>query len=334
MKEFWVSSGHHLTRRTEGGGLEVTDELILAYLARPEVLPPPEACAAERALHSSLMASPRRAVSGMEIDGIADADARENWRFLLGFRDRLVSHPTVEAAYVDFARKGAKETPPIFLSHLSHLVLRNVLDGCEDTLVLRAGELFFRAQRASVHEDRLLLADSEIVEELEADKHASPLTAMMGHDRITELDVLTAENAYDYWSRSDAFTMVLDFSATASREALATVIGRWVEHLLGLKVTVAPVPEIKDKDWRWFVGLDAEGTKIGNALWKGERLPKEVAERAVAFFRLEFETDAPILDRVKGAPVYLLLGMTEDRAIRLKPQNLVAGLPLLSGAAS
>ena len=40
MREFWVSSGHHLTGRTEGGGLAVTDELLLAYLARPELMPP------------------------------------------------------------------------------------------------------------------------------------------------------------------------------------------------------------------------------------------------------------------------------------------------------
>ncbi|WP_204325141.1 DUF6352 family protein, partial [Stenotrophomonas maltophilia] len=55
-REFWVSSGHHMTRRVAGGGLGVTDELILAYLARPELVPPEEACAAERALHASLMA--------------------------------------------------------------------------------------------------------------------------------------------------------------------------------------------------------------------------------------------------------------------------------------
>ena len=68
MREFWVSSGHHLTRRTPGGGLEVSDELLLAYLARPELKPPPEACAAERALHAALMADPRRAVEAAEIE--------------------------------------------------------------------------------------------------------------------------------------------------------------------------------------------------------------------------------------------------------------------------
>ncbi len=332
MKEFWVSSGHHLTRRTESGGLAVTDELLLAYLARPEVLPPPEACAAERALHAALMASPRKPVSALEVEAIADVDARENWRFLVAFRDRLIAHATVEAAYLDLARNGAGTTPPIFFSHLAHLLLRNVLDGCEDTMVLRAGELFFRAQRACVHEGRLLLADAEVIEEFEVDAHASPLAAMMGHDRVKELDVITAENAYDYWSRSDAFTMVLDFGATASRDALARVIERWIAHCLGVTATVKPLPEIKDTDWRWFVGLDADGTRIGNMLWKGETLPKAVADRAVAFFRLDFAADAPVLERVKGAPVYLILGMSEDRTIRLKPQNLLAGLPLATGA--
>jgi hypothetical protein len=55
-REFWVSSGHHLARRTEGGGLAVTDELLLAYLARPELAPPEDACAAERKLHAALLA--------------------------------------------------------------------------------------------------------------------------------------------------------------------------------------------------------------------------------------------------------------------------------------
>ena len=34
MREFWVASGHHLTRRADHGGLVATPELIMAYLAR------------------------------------------------------------------------------------------------------------------------------------------------------------------------------------------------------------------------------------------------------------------------------------------------------------
>jgi len=63
MREFWVSSGHHLTRTDAAGALMVTDELLLALLARPEVLPPPEACAAERGLHARLSKDPRAAVA-------------------------------------------------------------------------------------------------------------------------------------------------------------------------------------------------------------------------------------------------------------------------------
>ena len=79
MREFWVASGHHMTRLDAAGRMQVTDELILAWLARPEILPPPEACAAERVLHARLMAKPRAAVSVMERANMADPDARENW---------------------------------------------------------------------------------------------------------------------------------------------------------------------------------------------------------------------------------------------------------------
>src|ERR671934_1248287 len=90
MPDFWLSCGHHLLDRDEGGGLRVTDEYLKAYLARPELAPPPDACAAERALHHSLLDDPRRAVAAREIAAIADADARENWHLLIAFRDHLL----------------------------------------------------------------------------------------------------------------------------------------------------------------------------------------------------------------------------------------------------
>ena len=58
MREFWVASGHHLTRRADHGGLVATPELIMADLARPELMPPADACDAERNLHASLLADP------------------------------------------------------------------------------------------------------------------------------------------------------------------------------------------------------------------------------------------------------------------------------------
>lgn len=331
MPEFWVSSGHHLTRRDAGGGLVVTDELLLAYLARPELVPPADACPAERALHAALLGDPRRPVTAAEVAALADADARENWGVILAFRDRLLAAPTVEAAYLDLVRRGTAGTPPLFLNQLVHLILRNALDGCDAPHTLRAAELFFRPQRAAVSDGALLLADAELVDEAEGARGRSPLVAMLGREPVSELDVLTSDNAWTYWSRSDAFSMALNLGADPrSREGLARAIEAFVHHLLAVEVAVAPIPAIEDRDWRWFVGLDAEATRIGNALWRGEPVEAATGERVIALFRLTIRDPARADPRVGDRPVYLMLAMNPDRIVTMKPQNLIAGLPVVA----
>jgi Family of unknown function (DUF6352) len=328
VREFWVSSGHHLTRRTEGGGLAVTDELLLAYLARPELMPPPEASAAELRLHTSLLEAPRRPVQHSEVAALDDADARENWEVLLGFRDRLIAAASIEAAYLDLIRNGTGNTPPLFMNQLVHLILRNALDECEDPYVLRAAELLFRPQRVSLHNGAALLGDLEVIETHEQGSH-SPLLAMFGQEPASELDILNAENAWTYWSRSDAFTMALNIgSDPRAREGLARVVHAWIGHLLHMEVTVEPLSAIEDQDWRWFVGLDAEATRIANALWQGGTIGEDVRSRVLASFRLTFSDVAYVDERVGDRPIYLLLAMTVDRILRVKPQNLITGLPL------
>src|SRR5262245_50994864 len=160
MADFWLSCGHHLLDRDDGGGLLVTDEFLKAYLARPELAPPPNASVAERSLHAALLSDPRRPVASSEI---ADADVRENWSLMIAFRDHLVGHKTVEAAYLHLVRRGVGQTPPLFINQLVHVILRNLLDGCEDVFMLRAAELFFRPQRLTVHDGSLIAADEEKV---------------------------------------------------------------------------------------------------------------------------------------------------------------------------
>ena len=332
MKEFWVASGHHLTHRADHGGLVATPELIMAYLARPELMPPADACEAERNLHASLLADPLRPVSKADIAAITDADARENWTFMLNFRDRLMASPSLEALYTGLARTGAGDLPPIFLSQLCHLILRNALEGCEDPYTVRAAELFYRSQRAAVHDGALLLADAEVVEaqqHAQHDMHSSPLTALLQPSAFGDMDVMDDENAWTYWSRSDAHAMVMNIGGNAkAREGFCRVIEQWVSHLLGVTISVESVASIDDSDWRWFVGLDSEGTRIGNSLWDGAALDDNSAERIVALMRLTIE-DARLADeRVGTRPVYLILAMGEDKVVRLKPQNLIAGLPL------
>ena len=206
MTDFWLSCGHHLLDRDEGGGLVVTDEFLKAYLARPELAPPPEACVVERTLHAALLADPRRRVEPGEIAAIADADARENWTVMLAFRDHLVGHKTVEAAYLDLVRRGVGNTPPLFINQLVHVILRNALDGCEDAYMVRAAELFFRPQRLTVHEGSLIAADEETVAGVST-QPVSPLVSMLGLPAAAEIDMLNDDNAQSYWERSDLFDL-------------------------------------------------------------------------------------------------------------------------------
>ncbi|MES1155527.1 MAG: DUF6352 family protein, partial [Pseudorhodoplanes sp.] len=194
MKDFWLSCGHHLLDHDGGGGLLITDEFLKVYLARPELAPPPEACAVERTLHAALLAEPRRAISAPDIAAMADPDARENWTLLIAFRDHLMRHKTLEAAYLDLVRKGIGSTPPLFLNQLVHLILRNALDGIEDPLVLRAAEMFFRPQRLTLHEGSLIAADEETIAG-KSDKPVSPLVSMLGLPPESEIDVLGDDNA-------------------------------------------------------------------------------------------------------------------------------------------
>jgi hypothetical protein len=328
MNDFWISSGHHLLDRDEDGGLHVTDEFLKLYLARPELLPPPEACAVERTLHAALLANPRLPVSTSDIDAIADADARENWKLLVSFRDHLLHHKTLEAAYIGLVRNGFGAIPPLFINQLMHVILRNALDGVEDTRVLRAAEVFFRTQRVTLHDGSLIVADEETIGGVST-APVTPLVSMLGIPPEAEIDVISGDNVDSYWDRSDQFDMALDL--TAGREgldALAKAMRRWISHLLGIDVDIEALTELQDVNLAWYVGLDVDATKIGDMLWNGEVIDEAIMGRVVGLFRLRFRDPAVMTDKVRGEPVYLILAMTKEKTIRMKPQNLLTGLPV------
>jgi Family of unknown function (DUF6352) len=327
MKDFWLSCGHHLLDREDGGGLLVTDEFLKIYLARPELCPPAEACAAERALHAELFANPRAPVAASAIAAIADPDARENWQVMVAFRDHLARHRTLEAAYIDLVRRGLK-FPHLFVNQLVHVILRNALDGCEDPFVLRAAELFFRPQRMTSHEGSLIAADEETVAGT-GGAPVSPLVSMLGLPAEAAVDVINDDNAAHYFAHSDQFHMAIDL--TAGRRGLAAlgqVIARWIAHMLSVEAEVEPLSAMHDVNLTWYVGLDADGTRIGNALWNGEELDEASAARVVGLYRVNFREPQIVMDKVKGEPVYLILAMGADNVLRVKPQNLVTGLPI------
>ena len=328
MTDFWISCGHHLLDRGAGGGLVATDEFLKAYFARPELMPPADACAAERALHAALLAAPRRVVAAAEIAALADEDARENWQVVIAFRDHVLAHPTLEAAYIALVRDGIARTPPLFVNQLVHVILRNALDGCDDPFVLRAAELFFRPQRVTLHEGALLAADEERIAGSNPNA-VTPLVSMLGLERSASIDVLVDDNRAGYWERSDRFDMALDLTGgRGGLGALAQVIARWVAHLLGTAVDVAPLIELRDAPLTWYVGLDVEGTQIGDALWRGETLDDATQARVVGLFRLSFRDPGVVTEKLRGEPIYLIMATTPEKVLRLKPQNLVSGLPV------
>lgn len=329
--DFWVSSGHFLLDRAVGGGLLVTQDFVKAYLARPEMMPPVDACAIEYALHEDLLDDPLQPVANHRIAAIADPDARENWIVFLNFRDRLLAESTIEQAYERMIREGVSGIPPLFLTQLHHVLLREALEGLWDPWIARAGELFFRTQRVTIHDGAILLADAETIEKHETNQQVSPLLSMLGNSAVVGLDIMRSDNAYRYWGRNDAFDMVLDLGGDPSgRHAIAAALKAWVRLMHGLEAGILPIDRIDDKDCRWLVGLDANATRICHAIWHGNMLDVSDHHDVVAMFRIDLPNDARVFKAAQGRPVYALLAMDRDRLVRLKPQNILAGLPLSS----
>ena len=50
----------------------------------------------------------------------------------------------------------------------------------------------------------------------------------------------------------------------------------------------------------WYVGLDADGTQIGDALWNGEELDEATRARVVGLYRLTFRDPSVVADKMRG----------------------------------
>ena len=279
------------------------------------------------------MADPRRPVARPEIDAIADADARENWHFL-----RRVPRPARRgrrASRRPIWRSSARASslPPLFLNQLVHLILRNALDACEDPYVLRAAELFFRPQRVSLH-DGALCSPTRRSSRRRSGAGQSPLVAMLGQDPAGELDVLDDANAWSYWSRSDAL-----HDGAQSRLEPAQPRGPRARRS---RCSCAISSTSRRRSSRWSGSRTGTGAgssastrrRRGSATRSGPatRSIPDASARVLGLFRLTFAADAPVEDagrRPSGLPDPR---QGADRHLRLKPQNLVVGLPLAGQA--
>ena len=333
LPDFWRNSGFHLLEKDPSGRLVVTDDFLRAYWLRPEIHPIEESCDAERALHAALMQDPRRAVTASQLDAMQDPVARDNYRVVLRFRDRLVGAATLEACYAELFGTENVDIPPLFIEQLVHVILRSVLDGCGEPLRLRSAELFFRDQKASLKDGQILLADQEVVA-----MHASGgaygslgklIVEAQGTLGRVDLDVLDRANAALYWQRDSRHDTVIGFNhGQAPLEEYCQVIEQWVAHFTGVRVSVAPLARIEEPRWAWHIGLDAESTAILNDLWNGIEVEAGRMRRVLALFRMDFSDAADMRRDLAGRPVYLGLSMNSDELVRMKPQNLLVNLPL------
>lgn len=327
MQDFWASSGFRLLERRPDG-VAITDAWLAAFLERKELTPPPEAGPHERTLHRRLGREPRAPVGALEIQALEDPDARHNWTQFLRFRDRLLRHDTVEACYVELFH-GAVDVAPAFLDALAQVITRAALEDVADPWLARAGEMLFRRQRVSTEGGQVLAADAATLEVYSETGGFGTVGRLLREQLpAVKMDVLHRENAAFYWLRDELYSFALDL--TPGREgaaALARVLERWVARLCGVRVAIEPVERLHDERWRWHVGLDVESTAILNGLYRGEALAEEDLRRLVLLMRLEFAEPADALPEMAGRPVYLGLGVTRERTLKLKPQNLLTNLP-------
>lgn len=197
----------------------------------------------------------------------------------------------------------------------------------------------FREQVVHIEEGTILTADTESVERL-----AQPMSdaGMMVtglvpggqaslSTRLTELDVLLAPTADQYWARSDQFDFAIDLTfARPGLDALCRVLERWVKHLLSVEVRIQPVQKITDEKWVWHTGLDIESSALLNDLYNGVDVGADRMENLLSLFRLEFVDVAAMRSDLVGRPVYLGLAKDNEGRLKLKPQNLLINLPLAS----
>ena len=348
-----VNAGIH---RNERGWLLPTDDFFRLFLARPELAPVPESCRAELALHATLVASPGKPVSPGTLPTLQDPDARESYTLFLRFRDGLLAAGTLEAYYLGLfgqhsqGSQGASiDIPPLFIDLLVHAITGNLLGDSADAYEVRAADMLHRSQRISLQDGQVLSGDRETLDMLNETGGLGDIGRFLADAkaplRSIEMKVLGDDNAADYFQQAEPHHFLLDlthevtndlshgliFRMTRARsglKALSNVMQKWVQHFLGVAVTIRPLQKIDDEAWRWHIGLDAEASALLNDLYEGHEVDDARLKRLVSLFRLDFVDPLEMRADVAGKPVYLGLMMTTDGVVKLKPQNLLVNLPL------
>ena len=352
--------------RNARGWLPPTDDYLRGFLGLPELALLPESCAAEHALHAALLATPTRPVSATELQALQDVDVRDSYTLFLRFRDGLLAAGTLEAYYLGLFPRHAKNAqgkiniPPLFIDMLveaiTHNLLQDASDASNDVYALRAAHMLHRSQRISTQDGQVLSGDQGTLDMLNETGGLGDIGRFLAEAKAPlktiELKVLTDDNAHEFaadWQQANLHggrhRFLLDLTHEVSNDlshglvltmtrarsglkALASVLQKWVQHFLGVAVTIRPLQKIDDDAWRWHVGLDVESSALLNDLYEGREVEPARLQRLVSLFRLDFSDPLEMRADVAGKPVYLGLMMNAEGVVKLKPQNLLINLPL------
>jgi hypothetical protein len=194
--------------------------------------------------------------------------------------------------------------------------------------------MLFRAQTVSVLPDgAVMAADLETVERFAGSAAFGSLGELLAQNRTPrrtiDLDVLSQDNAEQYWERDERHDFAVSLNRGAGAlEALCRVLERWIGHFLAVEAAIRPRSEVEDARWVWHVGLDAEASALLNDLYNRIDVAEERRERLLCLFELTFATPADMRASIAGRPVYLAMAMDRERRLKLKPQNVLLNLPL------
>ena len=353
----WPGSGLSHLAAAEQGWLQPTPAYWRHWLARPELAPLPESCRAERRLHAALLDQPLQPVVAERLTLLADTDAADNYRHFIALRNAVQAAGSLQAWYLALMRSGNVNVPPLFVDLVVQALVQSLLDSDSDALAVRTAELFFRPQRISFEQGRVLAADSGTLDEQRATQGLGGIGRLLAEARIPstglDLPVLSADNVPRYWAQAagETFrsTLLLDLTqqfntdlghglqftmanALSGLKPLSLLLQRWVQHLLGVAVSIEPVHRIDDPQWRWHLGLDSDASQFLDDLYTGQDADAERKARLISLFRLRFADAAEMRRDVAGKPVYLGLMAKADGSLRLKPQNLLLNLPLATAS--
>ena len=123
-------------------------------------------------MHEKLISDPFAVVTEDELAALADPDVAHNYRAVLAFRQFVAEYDTLQSAYMAIAQGASVSFPPLFVDQMAQIILREILDGVDDPLQIRAAEILFRSQSVTTEDGRIMIADQSTVQ-LQADYQRS-----------------------------------------------------------------------------------------------------------------------------------------------------------------